>query len=325
MIEDLKRVQHQLPPCKPPVWARSGHLQTILGHLLPSDVVKEKGEQLHIPLNNESDLIHTTYLKGESRTIIYLFHGLGGSSHATYMQRTALMARKLGHHVFLNNHRGCGEGVGLATEPYHSGRSDDLSAVIAFGKKMHPDHRHIAIGFSLSANALLLLASGFRAEVLPDAAIAVNGPIELDGATILLTQGLNRIYDRNFVHELKKYVQQNNPAELKRLADAVTIRDFDEAYTAPLGGFKNRQDYYKTCSAVNYLNHIKIPTVLLTAADDPFVNVNDYVSAQLSPSTVLHIEKVGGHMGYLSQRGFGYERWMDHTLGAYLKVFEAHL
>lgn len=325
IVNELQSLRNSLPPCRPPFWASTGHLQTILGHLLASPRLIERGEVLNVTLGKETERIHTTYLKGEAQMVLYLFHGLGGSAEATYMQRTALVARSLGYHVFINNHRGCGEGAGLATEPYHSGRAEDVSAVIAFGKKMLPEHKHVAIGFSLSANALLLLCGGQRANVLPDMAIAVNGPINLNAASVKLTQGLNRIYDKRFVLELKRYVRQNAPENYHRIDKIKDLREFDEAYTAPISGFKNRADYYAICSAKDHLKQIKIPTVLITAKDDPFVNVEDYLNAELSASTILHIEEHGGHMGYLSARGLGFERWLDRALRNYLELASVKL
>jgi len=318
MIDALKLARASIPPCRPPLWASTGHLQTILGHLLPSSDLLEKGVELSVALENENERIHTTYIKGETNIVVYLFHGLGGSAEATYMKRTANIARSLGHHVFINNHRGCGAGIGLASEPYHSGRAEDLSRVIAFGREKLARHYHIAIGFSLSANALLLLSAKIRADILPDVAIAVNGPIHLDHASIKLTQGLNRIYDKRFVLELSKYIEKNRPKDISLLKGIKTLRDFDEKLTAPIGGFGSRTNYYKVCSSHQYLSLIKIPVVLLTAEDDPFVNFNDYKIAEISGTTVLHIEKHGGHMGYLDRKGTGYSRWLDEALLSYL-------
>lgn len=319
MLDFFESLKASLPVCTPPWWAPTGHLQTILGHVLPSAPLSRQGQVQHIGLGKDSEKIHSTYLAGTQKVVVYLFHGLGGSAQATYMQRTATVASQLGYHVFLNNHRGCGEGVGLATEPYHSGRSDDLSRVIAYGRELFPQHFHLAIGFSLSANALLLLCAGIRAQIKPDAAIAVNGPIHLDRASVNLTQGLNLIYDHRFVLELKKYVKLNHPQGLGLLSGVHTLREFDECYTAIMGGFRNRQHYYDVCSAKQYLPKIDLPTVLLTAQDDPFVSPLDYVEAELSKSTFLHLEKCGGHMGYLHQGQSGLQRWLDQALETYMK------
>lgn len=320
MIERLQATRKKLAPVKPPVWAKTGHLQTILGHVLASPVLEEKGEKLNVTLEKEEERIQTTYLKGETKSVVYLFHGLAGTAHASYMQRTALIARKLGHHVFLNNHRGCGDGVGLASEPYHSGRAEDLSKVIEFGRKKLPGHHHIAVGFSLSANALLLLSAAERGHVLPDVSIAVNAPIELDVASYNLTRGLNRIYNLRFMIDLRKHVKVNHPENFKLIKDVWELRHFDAAYTAPVGGFQTRENYYRTCSAKQFLPRLKIPTVILSAKDDPFVSFKDYLEAQIGSLGVLHLEDHGGHMGYLSQGEKGYERWLDHALEEYLKA-----
>jgi predicted alpha/beta-fold hydrolase len=337
-LEKLSQARSRIQPCVPPVWATTGHRQTLFGHLLPStQISRERGENLKIALPQEKEFLASTYLPGTSNTVVYLFHGLGGTSDQAYMLRTARIARELGHHVFLNNHRGCGAGVGLAQEPYHSGRAEDLSSAIEYGRTKLPNHHHIAIGFSLSANALLLLCAGFRASVLPDAAITVNAPIMLEKASVSLSSGFNLTYNFNFLLPLKSEIRERQMrGELPRkyrMDRLWRLRDFDEVYTAPAGGFRDRSDYYETCSARQYLPQLQIPTVVLTAEDDPFIDVADYKSATVSSNGVLHIEKYGGHMGYLSrpnERGavlpaavnsrLGYNRWLDYALLEYLRA-----
>lgn len=321
MISKLQEARKTIPPCAPPLWASTGHLQTILGHLIPSPVISEAGKILNITLEIETERIHSTYYEGTTDTVVYLFHGLGGSVQSNYIQRTAILARSLGHHVFMNNHRGCGDGAGLATGPYHSGRAEDLSKVIAYGREMLPNHNHLAIGFSLSANALLLLAAKVRASVQPDMAIAVNAPINLDRASLNLQKGLNRIYDKRFLVDLEQYLLRNRPQDIGDFSLVKDLRDFDQRYTAPFGGFRDRDDYYQTCSAKQYLKEISIPTVIITAEDDPFVAFEDYREATYSPLAILHAEKHGGHIGYLARNGLGYQRWLDTALMTYLQAF----
>ncbi len=319
MIQKLKSVRERIEPCSPPVWAMGGHLQTILGHLVPSEVDESDGETHLIGLESESEKLHATLYRGESKTLVSVFHGLGSDTETDYIRRTSLLAQKLGHNVLLVNHRGCGKGKGLAKESYHSGRAEDLSAAIAYGRKLFPEYTHVAVGFSLSANALLLLAAKYRGEVQPDVAIAVNGPIHLDHCSLRLKTGLNRIYDYRFLLQLKSYIRENRP-EMKKGLKARTLREFDEYYTAPSGGFKDHLHYYETCSALPHLKNISIPTVMLSALDDPFVVGADYEKAEISPLVHLHLEKHGGHMGYLSKQGFGFYRWMDHAIESYLKA-----
>lgn len=307
----------QLEPCLPPNWARSGHAQTILGHLLPSPKLSHKGKRVEISVDNGDKLIGFVQ-EGTTSTVVYIFHGLSGSSDSTYIHRTAIMAQKLGHTVFLLNHRGCGEGVGLAKGPYHSGRAEDLSAAIEAGRKMFPRHRHVAIGFSMSANALLLLQSGKRGDVKPDLAIAVNAPIHLEKCAHLLKSGINRVYDVRFYLQCKRdaLLAQHEILKTTKIPLLMTLHDFDNLYTAPTGGFLNREDYYASCSTHTRLKDIQAPTVILTAKDDPFVPYESYAETDLSPHIMMHAEEIGGHMGYLSKEKtpLGTKRWQDYAL-----------
>ena len=165
-----------LEPCIPPSWARGGHAQTLLGHFLPDRLLTHKGERVELACS-DGDRLVAFVTEGISDTVVYLFHGLAGSTDSGYIHRTARVALRQGHTVMMMNHRGCGEGVGLARYPHHSGRAEDLSSAIEFGRGRFKNRRHLAIGFSLSGNALLLLLTGNRGIVKPDLAISVNAPI----------------------------------------------------------------------------------------------------------------------------------------------------
>ena len=312
-MQDLIRtwLKLQLEKCAPLPGLQGGHAQTLLGHFFPSPQLSNSGERFQIQLA-DGDKLCGNLLRGYTDTVVYLFHGLSGSTDSNYIQRIARSAQANGHSVILANHRGCGWGEGLAKNPYHSGRSEDLSEYIAYGRSLFPQKRHLAIGFSLSANALLLLAAGVRAKALPDAAITVNAPINLKRAAQLLNQGLNRIYDINFVFELRRQVKGR--AEIPIHA---TTMEFDNLYTAPAAGFRDREDYYEKCSGKQFIKDIKIPTIVMTAADDPFVDVTDYREISLKPNIHWHIEKLGGHLGYLSRNG----RWMDYAISQWIEKF----
>lgn len=313
----------KLEPCLPPKWAATGHAQTIFGHLLPSPVLSHKGRRVEIPVDGGDRLV-AFIQEGTSTTVVYVFHGLAGSSDSAYVHRTAMVAQKLGHSVFLLNHRGCGEGAGLAKGPYHSGRAEDLSAAIDAGRKMYPRHRHVAIGFSMSANALLLLLSGHRGKTKPDAGISVNAPIDLEKCAHLLKRGLNRIYDLKFYQDCCRDVRlaKNELTKDIKFPMYMTLHDFDNFYTAPAGGFANREDYYQSCSTHERLEKIETPTILLTAKDDPFIPFEHYQSAMLSKHIYLHAENSGGHMGYLARdrTPLGTRRWQDYALHQSLRM-----
>lgn len=311
-----------LPACRPPWWARGGHAQTIIGNFLPFRPAQGPAEALQVELPDGDRLTGLAYA-GTSDTVVCLFHGLGGSNEAHYMHRGVAIARDLGHSAWSMNHRGCGSGAGLAAGTYHSGRADDLGAVFSEVRRRHPGKRVAAVGFSLSGNALLLnLGEGIGRFEKPDVAIAVNPPVDLRKGALLLKRGLNRLYDLRFVLRCRRSVRDRVRAGLIPDRYPVkwwrTLHDFDDAYTAPASGFRDREDYYARCSAGPHLARIDRPTVILMSLDDPFIDWRDHAEAPKSGFVSLHLEDTGGHMGYVDA-GLPRRQWLDRALAHYLE------
>lgn len=307
--------QLNVTPIQPFLWCSSGHLQTLWAHFLPSPVMLDAPEAFELDLGDGDYLDYFIYT-GSSNIVVSLFHGLSGDSNADYMQRSARVARELGHTVVLVNHRGAGVGAHKATKPYHSGAAQDVGLVLKKLREMYPTQKHISVGFSMSANILLYLLGAFPDAVKPDAAITVNAPIDLEKCSFLLKSGLNRLYDFRFVQRLRALVhlkisQQKIPKKYF-IPWYSTVWDIDEIYTGPQAGFKGRAEYYKACSAANHVHKIQVPTYVLTAEDDPFVDINAYRRAQFSNFTSVFYSKHGGHLGYIGKAANGkVSRWLD--------------
>ena len=317
------------PPLVAPLWARGAHAQTIAAHLLPSPwpalVPGEAGVTAHdVPLP-DGDRLRALHRPGTSGALVAIFHGLSGDTESDYVRLTASVAAELGHGVLAVNHRGCGAGRGLARGMYHSGRGDDCGEVFAWARKALPEARQVAVGFSLSGNALLhLLSGGGPREHWPDAALAINPPIDLRACSLALMQGVNRLYEARFVRRCTEAIRER---EVDRLLPAgfdvpkvKTLWEFDERVTAPLGGFADAEDYYRRCSTRERLAAIERPAAILHAADDPFVPFASYQDLALSDAVHLHVEPRGGHVGYLSSAGarLAPRRWLGGALGHYV-------
>ena len=316
-------------PCAPPAWARGGHAQTILGHGLPSPGAPaselEGARRLEIALA-DGDRLVAYALPGTSGVRVHLFHGLSGDVDSDYMRRSAAVLRGRGHEVWLVNHRGCGAGRGLAAGTYHSGVSPDMQAVLARSRREAPGLVHLVVGFSLSGNvALLLAAQGL--EPLPDGLIAVNPPVDLARASVAIGSGLNRLYELRFLWRLRRAVREREldglVAERIPIPLLASLLDFDDLYTAPRSGFADGQDYYRRCSSLPHLGAISTPTVIVTAGDDPFVAADVYRQARLPERLLLHVEPVGGHVGYLARDGRGWRHWLDGALAHYVAALAA--
>ena len=308
--------------CRPPWWGGGAHLQTALANYLPEASLAEPWTLVEVALG-DGDRLAGRQFRGSGPDLLCAFHGLGGDDERPYMRRAVRLGLERGLSVWTMNHRGCGRGRGLAVRTYHSGVAGDLGAVFAHARAMG-FRRVFALGFSLSGNALLLnLGDGHDGpHPKPDAAIAVNPPVNLARCSELISSWRNRFYDRYFVKKVVRSVREREmdgliPRGQYLLHDRMSLAAFDDAYTAPAGGFRDRHDYYARCSALPHLGKITVPTVILHAADDPFVAAVDLARATLGPGVHLHLEPTGGHMGYLS-RDLPDRRWLSHALGHYL-------
>ena len=111
----------------------------------------------------------------------------------------------------------------------------------------------------------------------------------LAAAGAALDRGLNRlIYTRYFLATLKP----KSLAKLERfpgLYDAARVRaarrfrDFDNAVTAPLHGFRDADHYWSEAASGPWLEHIRVPTLVLNARNDPFLPEHALVAAAQKP------------------------------------------
>lgn len=308
-----------IPEFSPFRFLSGGHVQTIVSHLLPIQQMSDDFKVWMIPVGDGDELFCRFYKRSDKNLTIF-FHGLGGTADSKYLQVSGQAALNKGHSVLLINHRGAGEGLKFAKGIYHSGVVQDVENVIKFARLRMPEAKITACGFSLSANLLLNFA-GQSSKNLPDEIIAINPPIDLHTTAAQLLRPSNFLYDQKFVRDLKiifrEKVRVGTMDKYPVLPKFCRLVDIDDAVTAPIGGFKSREDYYTKCSSMHYGSNITVPTYILTAEDDPFIPADSFRKTKYSSSVHLNIVPKGGHCGYLAQPGGGM-RWLGDFFAAAL-------
>jgi predicted alpha/beta-fold hydrolase len=109
-----------------------------------------------------------------------------------------------------------------------------------------------------------------------DAAAAVSAPLDLAAANLALSSGFNLVYARHFLRTLVPAAREKDRRfpgriDMARALAARTMRDFDDAVTAPLHGFHGADDYYARSSAGTAAGDDRDAALLLHAANDPFL------------------------------------------------------
>jgi predicted alpha/beta-fold hydrolase len=223
------------------------------------------------------------------------------------------------------NLRGAGSGYGISRTFYHGGRSEDPRAVVEWVARRAPGSPIGLVGFSLGANIVLKLAGEAAGEPVDglDCVVAANPPIDLKAACEHIRRPQGRIYDRNFIRLLKVEEErlrfafpELDPCDFSR---AGNLFAFDDVYTAPRNGFRDADEYYARSSSAPLIPEIKLPGLVVHAADDPFIPVESFLTVQFPGQLALELNPYGGHLGYMSRvaRG-GDHRWLDARIAAYL-------
>lgn len=313
----------QLSPCRGLFFAPGGHFQTIFAHFWPSERLSEPGEKWSLPLKDGDCLTARIHGNPAGPAVLAVFHGLGGDIDSKDVHLAAGVGVARGWTVVRVNMRGAGEGYLESRGIYHSGRSADVSEVIQSVRKRFPDRPVVVAGVSLSGNVILNLLAGFDGEDLPDAAVVFNPAIQLANASTRLSQFPGLIYDKAFVKDMRAlfHRMQDKQGLLKeiQLPEKLSVAIFDDLITAPAAGFKDRFEYYRTCSSWQRVDKIQTPTVVVMTEDDPIVPCDDFKTARWSSAVHLHLEKTGGHVGYLQTGKSGrIERWLPLALAAAL-------
>jgi predicted alpha/beta-fold hydrolase len=321
-----------LPAFRPLPWLSHPHVQTVAAMFWPSGresfpsmhrlVDLADGDQLAVVVSTPTDW------RPDRRTVV-MVHGLCGCHGSPYLVRLACKLYRRGLRAVRVNLRGCGSGAGLARQPYHSGRSEDVRQVIEWLACESPESPITLVGFSLGGNIVLKMAGedGERPSGRLDSLISVSAPIDLTECSRLIGQPRNRIYDWYFVRrllatvrELHRFFPDLPPLDLP---PRLTLRMFDDLYTAPRSGFLDAADYYTRASSGPLVQQIAVPTLLLSSRDDPFIAAQPFEQLQRRPNVEVCLTDGGGHLGFLGSTGKSMDyRWMDERLVRSILSFE---
>jgi predicted alpha/beta-fold hydrolase len=203
---------------------------------------------------------------------------------------------------------------------YHAGRSDDVRAALEEVQRWSPTSPLFLLGLSLGGALALKMAAEAADRPVPALTrIAVaSPPIDLPRCSALLSLPKNRFYQDNFLRDLllEARLRQRFFPDLPplRFPRRLTIQLFDDLYTAPRSGFADAMDYYCKSSCAVLIPSIQVPTLILTARDDPFIAVEPFEELKLPAHVEVRIVAHGGHIGFLGWDGCGGIRWAERRL-----------
>lgn len=310
-------------PFKPAWWLNHPHLQTIWPELMRKRIkLREHHERFELKCGDFVDLAWSQ--TGFDETVL-LLHGLAGGISSPYIRGMIKRLNSLNYNTVVMHFRGCSKEFNRHPEFFHGGQTSDLIEVIRSLKNSVSNKPLYAIGFSIGGNILLKYLGEEREASMLNGAAAISIPFLLAKTQEQLSQGFSRVYQRYLLNRLitatiKKFIMQGRrDVDLFSIVMAKNIRQFDELVTVPLHGFENSDDYYAQASSFHYLKHIKTPTLIIHAKDDPFLPISA-IPKKIEASEQVHLllPDNGGHVGFVCGKSPRQpEYWLEDVVPKY--------
>ena len=308
-------------------WLRNGHMMTVFAWARRRrfDALGPPERRL-FRVSDDTQVAADCYWQPDrtARPTLLALHGLESSSDAHYMRGLAVEAGRRGWNAVLLNQRNCGGTEHLTPGLYHSGLTADPRAVIDELGRTDGITRIGVVGYSLGGNVTMKLAGEAGADSAVRAVVAVSPTIDLERCVRAIERRANVAYQWNFVRNLRARMRRKaafwpGAFDLAPLGRIWTIRAFDELYTAPHHGFAGASDYYFKASAMRVIDRIKVPALVLSAADDPFVPSDQFREEPVrgNRAVTVRLEPFGGHCGFIGA-GTPDDYWAERSAVAFL-------
>jgi predicted alpha/beta-fold hydrolase len=311
---------------EPHNWLKNAHAMTIVSAFWPRRFDLPSPEERLFQVDPESRLLahcHWQQGKREDVPVIVLVHGLEGSSDSNYVRGIAEKAFRAGFHVVRMNQRNCGGTEALTPTLYNSGMSGDYRAVFEELANGDAFEQIFFAGYSMGGNLVTRMAGEF-ASAVPKAlrgVCAVCPAIDLGACADALERRDNYFYQRRFVAGLmSRYARKATLFPQRYPRDGFppirTVRDFDDEITAPQFGFRDAQEYYEAVGAKKIVAQVRVPMLMITAQDDPFVTYESFLRANVAQNPAIRFvaPEHGGHCAFISKYSGSERFWAEQRI-----------
>jgi uncharacterized protein len=311
---------------------RGGHIQTLASYFLPRRIPLPAAEARLIEVEPGAQVLCHCHWQTdrESALTVIVVHGLEGSSDSQYMLGIAAKGLAAGMNVVRMNQRNCGGTDRLSPTLYHSGRSQDVAAVAENLLQEDRISRFALVGYSMGGNLVLKLAGEWGREGPPEfrAVAAVCPSMNLAASADALHLPRNRLYEYHFMWKLRGRLRAKarlfpEVFDTSRLRGLTSLRDFDDKITAYYCGFEGASDYYERSAAANVIDRIAVPSLILHAANDPFIRILPETRRKIisNPNITFVETEDGGHCSFLAEPDGDDGRWAERQVMEFLHGF----
>jgi len=294
---------------QPARWLRNRHAQTVF----PSLPWAWRGrpllrrEVLKLPDGDVTavDWVVETEDTPKTAPLLVILHGLESSAQSAYARMLMQAAAERQWRCCVLHFRDCGDYRNVLPRRYHAGETNDVRYFVGKLEREGQYGPIVAAGYSLGGNVLLKYLGESADDCPLRGAAAVCVPLDLHECANALNIGISKGYQRYLLKRMKqavarKFDRHTAAFDWRKAMAAKTFAEFDDAVTAPLHGFTNKDDYYDKCSSARFLKSIERPTLIVNALDDPFMTPAVIPGPErLSEYVTLEVSEHGGHVGFI--------------------------
>lgn len=305
---------------RPPFWHFNGHFQTILPSFRRVNGILYQRERIETP---DNDFLDLDWLLHQSQKLVVLTHGFEGNSTRPYITGMAKYFSKNGWDVLAWNCRTCSGEMNRNFQMYNHGNIDDIETVVAHAAAKGVYSEIALVGFSMGGNISLKYAS-LRANPLVKSVVAFSAPLDMKSSTEELGTKKNWLYRLNFEKKLRPKLLQKQALFPDRLTiEDISHKDWEKqlhTYFCKINAYADLDTFYQVGSALNFIPHIAIPTLIVQAKNDPLLTPEclPYDLAANHPFIFLDTPQHGGHCGF-PLRGDKMHSWAEHCAFSFIQ------
>lgn len=262
---------------------------------------------------------HSVQPDQSARAMIILIHGWEGSSESAYIQSSGKYLFEKGYDVFRLNLRDHGESHHLNEGLFHGALIDETVQAVSNICNLADDLPVFLVGFSLGGNFSLriaLLQSRCRIVNLRHV-FAISPPLDPYKATLCIDESLP-FYRYYFLKKWKRSLRKKQALfpdkyDFNGILNLRTCLGLTEAILPWYPEYSDCRRYFREYTLLNdAFRNLSMPVTIVTAEDDPFIPVTDFLRLEKNPNLQLLIQLYGGHCGFLEF--FPYACWYDRLI-----------
>ncbi len=299
---------------------RNGHIQTLYHRVFRSrPAFRPEPDIFKTPDGDELELF--IHRKSNQRELVIFTHGLESHAKEASLLGFAATVASWGYDTLNWSMRSCGKRLNRTRWFYLGHDYQDLKNLVNTYSKNYDRIYLVSVSLGGTITANYLGREGADINPVVKGAFLLSPPLELNSFHAAMTRPVNHcLYQRQVVRSLlnkferkSEFLDFGEAVDLERVRRSKSVDELEDSLFAPMHGFDSSVAYRTHASALPHLDGVTVPTYILSAKDDPFVDTDQlpFELAESSSHIYLELARNGGHTGFVKRKQ-DVHHWYEH-------------